>query len=124
MKPKYGDRPRLSRRDFIKNLALSGALLQTEPRTKPPAIETRSRTTSGLIDRQKLVSRHSPIIRRLEPLSPLSVGNGEFAFTADVTGLQSFPEDYDRAMPLCTMSQWGWQYKRRIGLNLAGTIPH
>ena len=40
--------------------------------------------------------------------SPLSVGNGEFAFTADPTGLQTFPEPYESQMPLCTQSQWGW----------------
>src|SRR6185369_11592024 len=60
------------------------------------------------IDRFALVSRHNPILRRFEPLSPLSVGNGEFAFTCDVTGLQTFPDLYKDAMPLCTMSQWGW----------------
>ena len=37
----------------------------------------------------------------------LSVGNGEFAFTADATGLQTFPEPYN-VIPLCTQSQWGW----------------
>ena len=102
----------MSRRDFLKNLAVSGVLLQTEPPSQPSqqdrSISTGPPAKSGLIDRQDLVRRHSPIIRRLDPLSPLSVGNGEFAFTADVTGLQTFPEDYDRAMPLCTMSQWGW----------------
>ena len=36
------------------------------------------------------------------------MGNGEFAFTADITGLQTFPLEYEKAMPLCTMSQWGW----------------
>ena len=36
------------------------------------------------------------------------MGNGEFAFTADATGLQTFPSLYDQAMPLCTQSQWGW----------------
>lgn len=35
------------------------------------------------------------------------MGNGEFAFTADATGLQTFPELYD-VIPLCTQSQWGW----------------
>jgi protein-glucosylgalactosylhydroxylysine glucosidase len=44
----------------------------------------------------------------LDPLAPLSIGNGEFAFTADVTGLQTFPQFHENAMPLCTMSQWGW----------------
>ena len=100
-------RPPLSRRDFIKNLAVSGVLLQTES-TRPPRATSRPRPRTGSIDRQDLISRHSPVIRRLDPLAPLSVGNGEFAFTADVTGLQTFPEKYERAMPLCTMSQWGW----------------
>jgi protein-glucosylgalactosylhydroxylysine glucosidase len=46
-------------------------------------------------------------LRQLDPLSPLSVGNGEFAFTADVTGLQTLVSEHENAMPLCTMSQWG-----------------
>jgi hypothetical protein len=60
------------------------------------------------IDRRARVSRHDPVLRRFDARSPLSVGNGEFAFTADLTGLQTFPELYDKAMPLCTQSQWGW----------------
>src|SRR2546425_788046 len=60
------------------------------------------------IDRKGLVARHSPSLYKLDPLSPLSLGNGEFAFTADITGLQTFPREYEKSMPLCTMSQWGW----------------
>ena len=60
------------------------------------------------IDRRAVVSRHNPTLTAIDPRSPLSVGNGEFAFTADVTGLQTFPRLYDNRMPLCTMSQWGW----------------
>ncbi len=60
------------------------------------------------IDRFSLVSRHNPVMQKLDPLSPLSVGNGEFAFTCDVTGLQTFAKEYESHMPLCTMSQWGW----------------
>lgn len=66
---------------------------------------------SAKIDRFALVTRHNPVLRKIEPLSPLSVGNGEFAFTCDVTGLQTFADDYKDAMPLCTMSQWGWHTK-------------
>lgn len=55
-----------------------------------------------------MAARHSPVLRKLDPLSPLSIGNGQFAFTADVTGLQTFPGEYENSMPLCTMSQWGW----------------
>lgn len=60
------------------------------------------------IDRAKLVRRHNPVQRTLDPMAPLSVGNGEFAFTADLTGLQTFPEAYEAGIPLCTQSQWGW----------------
>lgn len=50
------------------------------------------------LDRHALVTRHNVELTRSEPVQ---VGNGEFAFSADVTGLQTF-ESY------CTMSQWGW----------------
>lgn len=58
------------------------------------------------IDRKRVVQRHHPKMTRIEPLSPLAVGNGCFAFTADVTGLQTFPEAYQ--VPLGTQSEWGW----------------
>jgi len=62
------------------------------------------------IDRHALVTRHNPVLTKLDPGSPLSVGNGEFCFTADVTGLQTFPDAYagPNDIPLCTMSDWGW----------------
>ncbi|MDR0248665.1 MAG: glycoside hydrolase family 65 [Oscillospiraceae bacterium] len=60
-----------------------------------------------MIDRKSLVGRHNPLLRAPDPESPLTVGNGEFAFTADVTGLQTLYDDYE-IFPLCTMSQWGW----------------
>jgi hypothetical protein len=60
------------------------------------------------LNRRDLVSRHNPTLRALDPRSPLSVGNGEFAFTADPTGLQTFPQPYENEMPLCTQAQWGW----------------
>lgn len=63
---------------------------------------------AGPIDRHSLVRRHNPILRAPDPLSPLSVGNGEFAFTADITGLQTIPEFHEKGIPLCTQSQWGW----------------
>lgn len=62
------------------------------------------------IDRHALVTRHDPVLTQFEPGSPLSVGNGAFCFTADVTGLQTFPDAYNgnSAIPLCTMADWGW----------------
>jgi hypothetical protein len=60
------------------------------------------------IDRRALVTRHNVTLNKPDPLTPLSVGNGEFAFTADITGLQTFPEYHQQGMPLGTQSQWGW----------------
>jgi len=60
------------------------------------------------IDRKVLVTRHNPTIKMVDPLASLSVGNGNFAFTVDVTGLQTFPEQYAQGVPLGTQSYWGW----------------
>ncbi len=60
------------------------------------------------IDRFALVSRHNIQVNGFDSLSSLTVGNGEFAFTVDATGLQSFPEMYKSGIPLGTMSEWGW----------------
>ena len=60
------------------------------------------------IDRRALVNRHNVQIRNLHEFSPLSTGNGRFAFTADITGLQTFPQSYAKGIPLTTMAQWGW----------------
>ncbi len=65
---------------------------------------------SGLkrIDRFALVTRHNVVLTRPDTLGALSVGNGEFAFTVDVSGLQTFPEEYEDGIPLGTQSQWAW----------------
>lgn len=60
------------------------------------------------IDREALVSRNDPQVSAFDSLSSLTVGNGEFAFTVDATGLQTFPELYKQGVPLGTQSQWGW----------------
>ena len=65
-------------------------------------------TPSRSIDRKALVCRHIPTVSAADSLSPFSVGNGEFVFTADVTGLQTFPEFYKNGIPMSTQSQWGW----------------
>ncbi len=64
--------------------------------------------TTQRIDRRALVRRHNVTMSRPDSLTPLSVGNGEFAFTADITGLQTFPEYHRQGMALGTQSQWGW----------------
>jgi len=63
---------------------------------------------SRSIDRYQLVHRHLPHLAKADPLSPFTVGNGEFAYTVDFTGLQTFPDFYEQDIPLATQSNWGW----------------
>lgn len=53
------------------------------------------------IDRQAVVKRHNIITTSYSDKSPAQVGNGEFAFGMDITGLQTFKQFY-------TSSQWSW----------------
>lgn len=60
------------------------------------------------INRQKVVTRNNPVVTKVDSLGSLTVGNGSFATTVDVTGLQSYPEYYRHGIPLCAMADWGW----------------
>jgi hypothetical protein len=60
------------------------------------------------IDREALVRRHNVVLREADPNGSMAVGNGEFAFNFDVTGLQSFQEFYEKTMPVGILSNWGW----------------
>jgi hypothetical protein len=76
------------------------------------------------IDRKALVQRHNVLVTKADTLSSLTVGNGSFAFTVDITGLQTFPQAYQKGIPLGTQSEWGWHsfidtigYKREEALH-------
>ncbi len=60
------------------------------------------------IDRHALVIRHEVLLTNFDTGNPLSVGNGQFCFTVDATGLQTFPEAFEKTTPLGTLSDWGW----------------
>lgn len=64
--------------------------------------------TDHSINRYDVVTRHNIENRVIDSLNSFSVGNGEFTFTVDVTGLQTFPEFHERGISLGTMSNWGW----------------
>jgi hypothetical protein len=64
--------------------------------------------TTAPIDRHALVTRHNIEVHALDPNGAMAVGNGDFAFNFDVTGLQSFPEYYAKTMPIGILSDWGW----------------
>lgn len=57
--------------------------------------------SEAVIDRERIVRTFN--VRRNESSeeTPLQVGNGNFAFGADITGLQTF-------RPYGIMSSWGW----------------
>ncbi|GAB2598584.1 hypothetical protein [Pseudactinotalea suaedae] len=72
-----------------------------------------------MIDRAAVIRRHTIRYDAPRPEAPLSVGNGELAFTVDHTGLQTFADRYERdaarargevAMPLGTQAQWGYHW--------------
>jgi len=65
------------------------------------------KVNSSVIDRYALITRNNPVLKAPDKKAPFTIGNGEFAFTADITGLQTFHNEYEY-FPLCTMSQWGW----------------
>lgn len=77
---------------------LAALALAPAARSEPPAP----------IDRRALVSRHNPRLTRIDPSSPLMVGNGSIALTADITGLSTFSEAYSPLAPLTTRAQWAW----------------
>jgi hypothetical protein len=61
------------------------------------------------IDRLALVARHHPLVERVDPDASLTVGNGRFAFTADVTGLQTLADHSHRhGVPTETLARWAW----------------
>ncbi len=94
-------RPRLARPAWCA-VALAIALLV------PGSAAGPDQRAAPRIDRQALVTRHHPVLTRFDAEAPLSIGNGEFAFTVDVTGLQTFPDAFAETIPLGTLSQWGW----------------
>ncbi|KAI5862382.1 Six-hairpin glycosidase-like protein [Durotheca rogersii] len=66
----------------------------------PVALSGVHAATYG-IDRRRVVRSFNPHRNASSPTTPLQVGNGNFAFGVDVTGLQTFN-------PFATMSTWGW----------------
>ncbi|PPF87300.1 hypothetical protein C5E07_16720 [Pseudoclavibacter sp. RFBJ3] len=69
------------------------------------------------INRLELVRRHNPRISTPDPQHVLSVGNGDFAYTADISGMQTFTRFHDPLLAVrggpttvntATMSTWGW----------------
>lgn len=60
-----------------------------------------SLTVSSKINRRDVIEKFNPVRHASSNSTPMQVGNGNFAFGVDVTGLQTF-------LPYATLSSWGW----------------
>ncbi|BET68599.1 hypothetical protein ASA1KI_35170 [Opitutales bacterium ASA1] len=64
---------------------------------------------SNSIDREAVVRRHDVHNTRVDPEGAITLGNGDFALTVDVTGLQGLERVYyDNGLPLETRTTWAW----------------
>jgi hypothetical protein len=78
---------------------------------------------ANAIDRRAVVDRHRICVSIPDLRSPLSVGNGSFCFTADVTGLQTFESEHAKGVPLTTMADWSWHaFPNPEGYDLQATM--
>ena len=73
-----------------------------------PVVHRSTAAGQPLSAHRAFVERHDPVLTQVDPHAPLMLGNGDLGFTADITGLQTFPEQYSRHAPLLTMAQWAW----------------
>lgn len=63
-------------------------------------------TVPATIDRRALVARHTVTLKTLDTSHALHVGNGDFAFGFDVTGLQTFASQHADTFPIQTIASW------------------
>ncbi len=61
-----------------------------------------------MLNRETLIRKSNPLFLKPDFRSPLTVGNGNLAFTADVTGLQTCFDDYLPYSPLVTQTNFLW----------------
>lgn len=75
------------------------------------------------ISRKAVFERHQVQLNHRDSLNSLSVGNGSFAMTVDITGLQTFPDYYQKGIPLGTLSDWGWHsFPNTVGYDFSETL--
>ena len=71
--------------------------------------DANAAASTAPIDRHALITRHNPGLKALDPWAALSVSNGQFAFTGDVTGLQTLASHYVKnGIPVETHARWAW----------------
>ena len=60
-------------------------------------------TDNKLINRLDIIASFNPHLTDINPQSPLSVGNGRFCYTADITGMQLYMRN---TQPKLHSAQW------------------
>ena len=68
--------------------------------------------------KESFIKKFDIVHTSYETKNPLTIGNGNFAFTCDVTGLQTFYKEYT-TIPLCTLSNYHWGER-----NVQGELPY
>lgn len=82
-----------------------------------------SLTAAAKIDRRRILSEHNIVRTNLidNETTPLQVGNGDFAFGVDTTGMQTY-------LPFNTMSSWAWHNDTLpdtyVTIRLIHMLPH
>ena len=82
------------------------------------------------IDRRSVVERHDVVLVAPDAQVPLSIGNGDFGCTVDITGMQTFTAFHDPGRSeggpvtnTCTQTTWGWhEMPNPIGYSLADAM--
>jgi hypothetical protein len=91
----------ITRRQLLK-VCIFTALCEQSVNASAASSEGKMAGAHGTkIDREALARRHNVTRTSSDNNNPMQVGNGHFAFGADITGLQTF-------IPFNTMSDWGW----------------
>ena len=88
----------MNRRKFIRNTAFIASALAMTPTLNRAADGFLASKDKTPVDRHALVTRHN--IQWNAVAGQIPLGNGEFCFNADGTGLQTFGGN--------SMSHWGW----------------
>ena len=91
----------LARRGVLKGLAAAASATLMSRVLAAESAASAAPSRGRAIDREMLVSRHRVVRHESDRELPVQVGNGRFAFGADVTGLQTF-------LAFNTLSDWGW----------------
>ena len=90
---------KITRRKFIGGLAATGALTK---------FGFGAPKTPAKIDRFALVSRHNPVLTSSSRSRRFRSATANLPSHATRPACKPSPMLYKDAMPLCTMSQWGW----------------